>query len=228
MRTATHSPAGSRLRARRRTGRSPRCRSRRARSARRPPRRRGPRLGSDGRPARLDRPDVLDRVVLGDLEQPLEHRGRRIEGDDRTAGRIERTGDRQREPPRARPDIEPRVARPDELEERGQDRIVAPGRVGPEERVDRRVEVRPVGDLADPLDLLAIGPDPGRPRCLDRRATRSSRVSTSGFAPTTGTSATSSGWAARTGPRPRSPVASATSPKAGRRRRTGLRPRSSS
>ena len=38
---------------------------------------------------------------------------------------------------------------------------------------------------------------------------------------------TSSGWAASTGPSPRSPVASSMKVKAGRRTRTGLRPRSS-
>ena len=79
------------------------------------------------RPARLDGPDVLDRVVLGDLEQTLEHRRRRVEGDDRTARRVERAGDRQREATGARADVEPRVARPDELEQRRQDGIVGRG-----------------------------------------------------------------------------------------------------
>jgi len=121
-----------------------------------------------GRPARFDRADVLDGVVLGDLEQPLEHRRRRVERDDRTAGRIERARDRECISPGPGADIEPRLAGSDEPEQRAKDGVVRPGRVGPEERIDRRIEVGPIGDLADPFDLVAVGPHAGRPDRLDR------------------------------------------------------------
>ena len=120
-----------------------------------------------GRPASLDDANVLDRVVLGDLRQSLEHRARGIERDDRPARPVERASQRQREPAGAGADIEPRIAGSDEIQQHVQDGVVGPRRVGPEERGDRRVEVLPVGDLADPLHLLAVGADAAGPGGLE-------------------------------------------------------------
>ena len=67
----------------------------------------------------------------------------------------------------ARPRCCPATSRRIGRAEQGiEDRIVPPGWIGAEERMDRRVEVGAVGDLTDPLDLLAIGPDAGRLRPL--------------------------------------------------------------
>ena len=114
---------------------------------------------------------------------------------------------------RAGADVEPRLARPDEGQQGVQHRIVGPGRVGTEERADRGVEVGAVGDLAESLDLLAVGADAAAQDASIARA-RSAGVSMSGLAPSTAISLTSSGCASRTGPRPRSPVASPTRSKA--------------
>ena len=93
-----------------------------------------------------------------------------------SARRVEGARDRQRESSRTRTDVEPRLARPDEREQRIQDRIVGPGRVGPEERTDRGVEVGAVRDLAEPLDLLAVGAHARGPGGLDRPAEVGRRV----------------------------------------------------
>ena len=118
-------------------------------------------------PAGLDRPDVLDRVVLGDLAETLEHGGRGVESDHRPARRVERPGDRQGEPAGPGTDVEPAIAGSHEVEQDRQDRIVVPGRIRPEERGDRRVEVGPVRDLADPFNLLAVGTHAFGPARLD-------------------------------------------------------------
>ena len=119
------------------------------------------------RPTRLDRLDVFDGVVLGDLTQTFQHGCRGVESDDAPAGRVERPRQRQRKPASAGTDIQPGLTGPMKVEQGGKDGIVPAGRVRPEERVDRRIEVRPVGHLADPFHLLAIGPNPIAPHRFD-------------------------------------------------------------
>ena len=137
----------------------------------------------------LDRPDVVGRPArLRSSGRSRSHSPRRsrsspssIDGDASSATTdppdgIERAGDRERESTGSRPDVEPRLTGPHEPQERVQDGIVGPGRVGAEERLDRRVEVGPVGNLADPLDLIAVGADAGGPGRLDRTGEVGGRV----------------------------------------------------
>ncbi len=111
------------------------------------------------RPPGLHGSHIRDPVLRGDLVQAREHPGRRIHGDDLASRRRHGPGDRQGIAARARPDVQPRVTRPDHREQRGQRRFIGPGRVRAEQTRDRRVEVRRVGDLAESVHLLVVGMD---------------------------------------------------------------------
>ena len=101
---------------------------------------------------------------------------------------------------------------PGERQERVEDRLVGPARIGPEEARHRAVEVGLVGDLAEAVDLVAIAPDavgPGqlgqvRPACRHRGCRRRARPRRRAPDGPPGS-----------GPRPRSPRASATTRRAG-------------
>ena len=95
-------------------------------------------------------------------------------------------GDRQGEAAGAGTDVEPRSPGRTRSSSAHQDRVVGPRRVRPEERADRGVEVGAVGHLADPVDLLAVRPDAGRPGPPPTARARSAGVSTSGLSPATG------------------------------------------
>ena len=95
-------------------------------------------------------------VLRGDLAQAVQHARRRLDRDHAPARWRKRPGEWQRVSTGARPDVEPRLARPDVGEERVQGRLVGPRRVGSEQAGHRRVEVRAVRDLADTVDLLAV------------------------------------------------------------------------
>jgi len=115
------------------------------------------------RPADLLRPDILDPVVLRDLAQPLEHRRRRVHRDHRAAGVVERSRERQREPPGSGTDVQPGFPWPDQVEEPIEDRVVPAPRIRAKQQPDGRVEIRAVGNLANAVDLVAVRLDPRAP-----------------------------------------------------------------
>ena len=97
------------------------------------------RTGSVGQgPARLDRADVLDGVVLGDLAKALEHGRRHIDGDDRAARGIECPGDRQRKSAGAGAHVEPALTRSDRASSAARTR--SPVRVGSARKSERTGE----------------------------------------------------------------------------------------
>ena len=148
--------------------------------------------------------------------QRLQHRWRDVERDDATTRPIERTCDWQREAAGARPPTSSHVRTRAETNASTPE-LGPSGRRGKGTGPGRRNPPRP-------------GSSRTRSTCSRFARTRlPTRLDRSGGStPVTGTSTTSSGWAARTGPRPRSPRASTTRPNAGRPIRTGFRAASSS
>ena len=119
------------------------------------------------RPARLDDLDIGHTVLDLELHQRIEHARRRVERDHASATRSERHGDRQRVPPGAGTDVDPRLARSDESPKDVEDRFIGAPWVGSEEARDRGIEVRAVRDLAEALDLLGVGDDASCPGVLE-------------------------------------------------------------
>ena len=182
------------------------------------------------RPGAGDDPDVVDAVLLLAGPERVAHRRRGLDGDD--LGHLR--GERQGVPAGARADVEPAILGLGQRQQRVQRLLAGPPRIGHEQRGHRRVEVA-IRHLADrstcsrlartrsaqaPSSSAAVAVVIASRYVAARirgcpaaaRGRRACRCRGSRRRP--GPRSTRSRFDARTGPRPRSPIASSTSSKA--------------